>query len=110
LSWRRTTDKLAINWQNFAQVGLQLKFAFRIWLLEIDSENWPRDLYYLTFVKPKLFTIMHSINLFKRGATNTVTTSHFMHIYVHSKTCSHKWASNSKLREDESAVIGIISF
>jgi len=26
----RTTYKLAINWQNFAQVGLQLKFAFRI--------------------------------------------------------------------------------
>jgi len=26
-----TTDKLAINWQNFAQVGLQLKFARRIW-------------------------------------------------------------------------------
>jgi len=23
-------DKLAINWQNFAQVGLQLKFDFRI--------------------------------------------------------------------------------
>jgi len=29
----RTTDKLAINWQNFAQVGLQLKFALRIRLL-----------------------------------------------------------------------------
>jgi len=24
----RTADKLAINWQNFAQVELQLKFAF----------------------------------------------------------------------------------
>jgi len=24
------TNKLAINWQNFAQVGLQLKFALRI--------------------------------------------------------------------------------
>jgi len=24
------TDKLAINWQNFAQVRLQLKFAFII--------------------------------------------------------------------------------
>jgi len=23
-------DKLAINWQNFAQVGLKLKFAFSI--------------------------------------------------------------------------------
>jgi len=23
-------DKLAINWQNFTQVGLQLKFAFKI--------------------------------------------------------------------------------
>jgi len=23
-------DKLAINWQNFAQAGLQLKFTFRI--------------------------------------------------------------------------------
>jgi len=32
LSWGRTTDKLEINWKNFAQVGLQLKFAFRIWL------------------------------------------------------------------------------
>jgi len=26
-------DKLANNLQNFAQVRLQLKFAFRIWLL-----------------------------------------------------------------------------
>jgi len=25
-------DKLVINWQNFAQVGLHLKFAFRIQL------------------------------------------------------------------------------
>jgi len=24
-------DKLAFNWQNLAQVGLQLEFAFRIW-------------------------------------------------------------------------------
>jgi len=24
-------DKLTINWQNFAQVRLQLKFAFMIW-------------------------------------------------------------------------------
>jgi len=31
LSWGRTTDKLAINWQDFAQVGLELKFAFRKW-------------------------------------------------------------------------------
>jgi len=27
------TDRLAINWQNFAQVRLQLKFAFIIRLL-----------------------------------------------------------------------------
>jgi len=31
LSWSRTTYKLAINWQNFARVRLQLKFAFIIW-------------------------------------------------------------------------------
>jgi len=30
LSWGKTTDKLAINWLNFARVGLQLEFAFRI--------------------------------------------------------------------------------
>jgi len=30
LSWGRTIDKLAINWQNFVQVGLQLMCAFRI--------------------------------------------------------------------------------
>jgi len=30
LSSGRTTDKLTINWQNFAQVGLQLEFAYRI--------------------------------------------------------------------------------
>jgi len=30
LSWGRTMDKFAINWQNFARVGLQLKFAFRV--------------------------------------------------------------------------------
>jgi len=29
-----TAAKLAINWQNFAQVGLQLKLAFRIRPLE----------------------------------------------------------------------------
>jgi len=28
LRWSRTTDKLAINYQNFALVQLQLKFAF----------------------------------------------------------------------------------
>jgi len=27
--------KLAINWQNFAQVGLQVEFAFRIRLLKL---------------------------------------------------------------------------
>jgi len=26
----RNTNKLEINWQNFSQVGFQLKFAFRI--------------------------------------------------------------------------------
>jgi len=30
LSWNRITGKLAINWQNFARVQLQLKFAFII--------------------------------------------------------------------------------
>jgi len=30
LSWSRITDKLASNWQNFARVRLQLKFAFII--------------------------------------------------------------------------------
>jgi len=30
LIWGRTIDKLAIHWQNFARVGLQLKFAFKI--------------------------------------------------------------------------------
>jgi len=29
-SWVKTTYKLAINWQNFAQVELQLKFVLRI--------------------------------------------------------------------------------
>jgi len=29
-SWGRKLNKPAINWQNIAQVGLQLKFAFRI--------------------------------------------------------------------------------
>jgi len=33
LSWVRTTDRPAIIWQNFAQVGLELKFAFRIRLI-----------------------------------------------------------------------------
>jgi len=27
-SWSRIIDKIAINWQNFARVRLQLKFAF----------------------------------------------------------------------------------
>jgi len=30
LSWSKITDKLAINWQNFARVRIQLKFAFII--------------------------------------------------------------------------------
>jgi len=30
LSWSGITDKLAINWQNFSRVPLQLKFAFII--------------------------------------------------------------------------------
>jgi len=30
LNWNRIKDDFAINWQNFAQVRLQLKFAFRI--------------------------------------------------------------------------------
>jgi len=30
LSWSKITDKLAIKWQNFARVLLQLKFAFII--------------------------------------------------------------------------------
>jgi len=28
------TDKFEINWQNFARVRLQLKFAFIIWPIE----------------------------------------------------------------------------
>jgi len=33
LSLGRATDIPTINWQNFAQVGLQTKFAFRIRLI-----------------------------------------------------------------------------
>jgi len=36
-NWDRITNKLAINWQNFAQVRLQLKFAFRMRPLDILS-------------------------------------------------------------------------
>jgi len=36
LSWGRTMDKLQTNWQNIAQVGLQLKFAFRMQLLAYE--------------------------------------------------------------------------
>jgi len=32
----KAADKLTINWQNFAQVGLQLEFAFRIRLLRVQ--------------------------------------------------------------------------
>jgi len=38
LSWIRTTDKLAINKQKFAQVRLELKFAFIIRLFEFFSQ------------------------------------------------------------------------
>jgi len=38
-------DKLAINWQNFAQVRLHLKLAFRIWRVKAaKSATWPRGL------------------------------------------------------------------
>jgi len=30
LIWSRFTDKLIINWQNFARVQLQLKFSFTV--------------------------------------------------------------------------------
>jgi len=33
LNWDKIIDNHAINWQNFAQVRLQLKLAFRIHLL-----------------------------------------------------------------------------
>jgi len=42
-------DKLASNWQNFAQVGLQLEFAFRIQLLEILIADYKRDISLLLF-------------------------------------------------------------
>jgi len=34
---RLITDKLTINWQSFAQVGLQLKFTSRIQLLRLGN-------------------------------------------------------------------------
>jgi len=37
INWGRTTDKLAINWQNFAEVRLQTKLAFRIRSLKQTS-------------------------------------------------------------------------
>jgi len=41
LSRSRITDKLVfkINWQNFARVGLQLKFVFTIWPLELEIDS-----------------------------------------------------------------------
>jgi len=39
----RTTDKLAINWQNFAQVELHLGFAFRIRPLKSLEGNITTD-------------------------------------------------------------------
>jgi len=36
------TDKLAINWQNFARVRLQLKFAFTIRPFICQSARWPQ--------------------------------------------------------------------
>jgi len=43
LSWGRTTDKFAINWLNFAQVGLQFKFALRIRPLVYPRETSKRS-------------------------------------------------------------------
>jgi len=41
LSLGRTTDKLTKKWQNFAQVGLQLKFALRTTRLKVSiSTAW----------------------------------------------------------------------
>jgi len=38
--------KLVINWQNFTQVGLQLKFAFRIPPLDLARSSFkPYDLW-----------------------------------------------------------------
>jgi len=39
LSWGRPINKLATKWQNFARVGLQLKFAFKIWL-SVWNSSW----------------------------------------------------------------------
>jgi len=43
LSWSRITDKLAINWQNFTPVQLQLKFALiiRPWYF-VGYTGWPK--------------------------------------------------------------------
>jgi len=45
-------DKLAISWQNFAQVGLQLKFAFRI-RPKMSKSNFKKLSYSTVFVSPK---------------------------------------------------------
>jgi len=42
-----------INWQNFAQGGLQLKFAFKIRPLEFESDA---NLYVKKTIKAKLVT------------------------------------------------------
>jgi len=39
LSKGRITDKLATNWQNFVQVGLQLKLGFRIRPVDLTTDG-----------------------------------------------------------------------
>jgi len=57
-------DKFAINWQNFAKVGLQLKFAFRIWPLtfkNIRVQYESKHCYILLYSTTSTFSSTHSI-------------------------------------------------
>jgi len=38
LRWDKIADSLATSWQNFAQFGLQLKLAFRIWPYQLNCQ------------------------------------------------------------------------
>jgi len=43
------TANLANNWQYFAQVGLQIKFGFRIWPLVIKLQAINKIIFYIFF-------------------------------------------------------------
>jgi len=52
-------NKLAINWQNFTQVGLPTQVCFKNMAVRLSNFNWVELLWILTFA---IFFTYHTLN------------------------------------------------